>query len=121
MAPTLAGKHVFPLTVVRISPYVSRSEVIVPIKLGHDGGAIGLRDDDNAGAVVVQRMPVFDAPFGLRFLVTVFQALLDFAIRDRAPLLLLHGVVRLFHRPRAAQRLLFAHTSALCGPACRSP
>ena len=93
MAPTLAGKHVFPLTVVRISPYVSRSEVIVPIKLGHDGGAIGLRDDDNAGAVVVQRMPVFDAPFGLRFLVTVFQALLDFAIRDRAPLLLLHGVV----------------------------
>ena len=58
MAPTLAGKHVFPLT---YSPLVSRSEVIVPIKLGHDGGAIGLRDDDNAGAVVVQRMPVFDA------------------------------------------------------------
>ena len=66
-------------------PTSSCSEVIVPIKLGHDGGAIGLRDDDNAGAVVVQRMPVFDAPFGLRFLVTVFQALLDFAIRDRAP------------------------------------
>ena len=42
---------------VRISPYVSRSEVIVPIKLGHDGGAIGLRDDDNAGAVVVTPLP----------------------------------------------------------------